>query len=262
MPIIEKAVIPVAGLGTRMLPLTKSVPKEMLPVGEKPMIQHAVEELASSGIKKICIVICPRKEGIKDYFLSKYAYKRDRSVEEVERLASKLQLSFVCQHAPSGLGDAILATRDFVDDNPFVMAIPDQILYSRKPATLQLLEYYRSNQLAIWSGLIKPALQEAPYFTEHRDYRLGEFHRRMCRIIELLPRIGEIRGFSRTILQPQVFHFLEGDPEYVSGFSECVKQVPHYGVFLEGIPFDFGTLEGYYRYLPRIWSLIKQEDSK
>lgn len=252
--------MPAAGLGTRMLPLTKSVPKEMLPVGRKPMIQHAVEELVGSGINEICIVISPRKEIIKDYFLSKYAYKRDESVEEVERLAPKLQLSFVYQHEPSGLGNALLAARDFVGNDTFVMVIPDQILYWTKPATLQLLEYYHYNQSAIWSGLVKPPAQELPYFTEHRGYRLGDFHGRMCRIIELLPDIGEIRGFGRVILQPEIFHFLEGDAEYVDGFNECVKQVPQYGVFLEGIPFDFGTLEGYYRYLPRIWPLAKQGD--
>lgn len=262
MHIIEKAVIPAAGLGTRILPLTKSVPKEMLPVGKKPMIQHTVEELVSSGIKKICIVISPRKEAIKDYFLSKYTYKRDRSVEEAERLATKLQLSFVYQHEPLGLGDALLAAQDFVGSDVFMMVIPDQILYSEKPAALQLLEYYESNQLAIWSSLIKPAPEEACYFTEHRGYRLGEFRGRMCRIMELLPQIGEIRGFGRMILQPAVFPFLGNDPEFVNGLDKCVKEVPHYGVFLEGIPFDFGTLEGYYRYLPRIWSLIKQEDSK
>ena len=256
---IDRAVIPAAGLGTRMLPLTKNVPKEMLPVGKKPMIQYAVEELLSSGIKKICIVIRPQKEVIREYFLSKYAYKQDESVEEVERLVSELQLTFVYQRQPLGLGDALMTARDFVGNNAFVMVIPDQILYSKKPATLQLLEYSKSDQSAVWTSLIKPPPQEAPYFTGDKGFRFGEeFYGGVRRIIELIPHVGEIMGFGRTILQPGVFQFLKDDPDYVDGLGEYVKQVAYYGVLLQGIPFDFGTLDGYCRYFHKAWKVAEE----
>lgn len=258
---IDKAVIPAAGLGTRMLPLTKSIPKEMLPVGRKPMIQHAVEELASSGIKKICIVISSQKEVIKEHFLSPYTCKQDEGVEEVERLVSELKLSFIYQRQPLGLGDALMTAREFVGNNAFVMAIPDQILYSRKPATLQLLEHSKFDQSAVWTSLIKPPSQEAPYFGADRGLRLGKLHGRVWRITEITPHTSQIRGFGRTILQSGIFRFLEQCPDYVDGLGEYIKEVAYYGVLLEGIPFDFGTLEGYYRWLPKIWSLTQQNKS-
>src|SRR2546423_1527767 len=104
--LVEKAVIPAAGLGSRMLPITKSIPKEMLLVGRKPMIQHVVEEAAASGLKQICIVIRKGKEAIRDYFCLKYAHKQDRSIEELERLLAVCEITFAYQEQPLGLGDA------------------------------------------------------------------------------------------------------------------------------------------------------------
>src|SRR5215210_5338391 len=97
--LIDKAVIPAAGLGSRMLPLTKGIPKEMLPVGRKPMIQHVVEEALASGLRQICIVIREGKEIIRDYFNLKYPFpdKRDESIDELETLLSRCELTFIYQ---------------------------------------------------------------------------------------------------------------------------------------------------------------------
>lgn len=218
------------------------------------MIQHAIEEIVCSGIKKACIVIRSQKEVIKEYFLSRDAQKQDMIVEEAERLVSKLEISFVYQHRPLGLGDALLAARDFVGNKAFVMVIPDQILYSGKPATLQLLEQYVSDQSAIWSSLIRPSPREAAYFTGPRGVRCGKFDGNVCKIMHDSPPDTRFQGFGRTILQPAIFRFIEKQPDldYVSALLECGKQIPRYGVLLEGIPFDFGIIQGYYRYLPKI----------
>src|SRR5215210_5964109 len=122
---IRKAVIPAAGFGTRMLPITKSIPKEMLPVGRKPMIQHLLEEAVGAGLRQVCIVIREGKEVIRDYFCSPYAKaeKRDESIDELERLVNNCELSFRYQERPAGLGDALLQARDFAGGESFVMMI-------------------------------------------------------------------------------------------------------------------------------------------
>src|SRR5215210_1364241 len=101
---IRKAVIPAAGFGSHMLPITKSIPKEMLPVGRKPMIQHVLEEAILSGIKQVCIIIREGKEVIRDYFCAPYPAERksDKQTEELERLKESCELSFVYQPSPLG----------------------------------------------------------------------------------------------------------------------------------------------------------------
>ena len=269
---IERAVIPAAGLGSRMLPITKSVPKEILPVGRKPMLQLAIEEIVSCGIKKICIVIRQEKEIIKDYLLLKYPYthKRDKNIKELEKLIANTDISFVYQEKPLGLGDAILGVRDFVNENPFIMVIPDQFVDSDIPATMQLLSHYKPNVPAIWSSLVKVPQEDLPYFTGSRGFDLERFNGNEFIIrgvrseketsVIYKDEPFEIRGIGRTILQPEIFTYLagqvlvprSGEIDYVRAFEQCSKKTTHYGLLLQGNPIDLGTFEGYYRYLGKI----------
>ena len=270
---IEKAVVPVAGLGTRMLPITKSIPKEMLPVGRKPMIQIGVEELALSGIREVCIVIRQGKEVIKDYLLSGYPYleKADGSIEELEKLTAGIELSFVYQERALGLGDAMLKAKDFVGDNPFVLLVPDQIMQADIPPTKQLLNHYRDNLPSIWTGLVKFPKEELPYFVGARGVEYEELREDEVRIEKLYSeeemavvyrdKDFEVRGFGRTIYPPDIFAYLDqrfinpatGEVDLLKTFEECRGKIPHYGLLLEGAPFDLGTFEGYYRYMQEIW---------
>ena len=132
---IQKAVIPVAGLGTRLLPATKSQPKEMLPVGRKPIVQYVVEELAEQGMKKILFVTGSKKRSIEDHFDWDLEFSR-RVAESNDKALQKLQsyeemgLSFFYtrQSSPKGLGDAVRLAEDFVDKEPFVVALGDSII--------------------------------------------------------------------------------------------------------------------------------------
>ena len=268
---VEKAVIPAAGLGSRMLPITKSIPKEMLPAGRKPMIQHVVEEAVASCLTQICIVIRKGKEAIRDYFCLRYPHKKDHGIEELERLTASCEITFAYQEQPRGLGDALLQARDFVGGDPFVMMIPDQLMRANPPATSQLLKCTKSGS-AICSSLLKIPKAEIPFFPGARGFRCeqisgsNEFLMGRIQTEEETVRLyrdldHEVRGFGRTIYPPVIFDYLgedfvnpqTGEVDLLKTFEQCVTEVEHRGVLLEGEPFDLGTFTGYYHYLPRLW---------
>jgi len=275
--LVNRAVIPAAGLGTRMFPITKTIPKEMLPVGRKPMIQLAVEELATSGIRRICIVLRRGKETIREYLL-KYPYssRQDKSITELKELVASLDISFLFQKEPTGLGSALLAAADFVGEHPFIMLIPDQLVYATVPATTQLLQHHTPNPLAVWSSLVQLPKEDVPYFIGSCGFEFEKISQCQVKIKNVLSDEQtslfykdaqfEIRGIGRTILPPSILDYLAeeevkpetGEIDYRRAVGRYSESHPHYGVLLEGKPFDLGTFEGYYRYLPRIWDLIKE----
>ena len=132
---IKKAVIPAAGLGTRFLPVTKSVPKELLPILEKPMLQYVVEEAAEAGIEQVIIVTSAGKESIASYFQPQAELERRlvssgavELLEKVGHATGLAEVSFVIQEKPLGLGHAVLTARDAVEGEPFVVILPDDII--------------------------------------------------------------------------------------------------------------------------------------
>ncbi|MBU2542560.1 NTP transferase domain-containing protein, partial [Patescibacteria group bacterium] len=147
---VRKGVIVAAGLGTRFLPITKSIPKEMLPVGSKPVLQYIVEEMADSGIKEIIIVISHGKEAIKEYFkrdlvLEKHLKKigKYNKIKDLVELLKKIKFSYVYQEKPLGNGHALLCAKSKVGNEPFVFSDADSIIDSKIPATKQILEVYK-----------------------------------------------------------------------------------------------------------------------
>jgi len=271
---IERAVIPAAGFGSRMLPITKGLPKELLPVGRKPMLQHVVEEAVASGVKEICIVIREGKEVIRDYFCLKYpaGRKGDDGMVELEKLVANCALTFVVQSQPLGLGDALLQARDFVGKESFVMMIPDQLMSSAVPATAQLLQHWRPGP-AIWSSLLHLPKEEQPFFVgargvEYKEGASGEMVISRLRTEAETRRAHqgldyEVRGFGRTIFPPEIFDYLgpefanpqTGEVDLLGTFEEWTKELEVFGIWLEGEPFDLGTFQSYHRYLPRLWEL-------
>ena len=137
---IKKAVIPAAGFGTRFLPVTKSIPKEMLPVVDKPLIQYGVEEIISSGLSQILIIISRNKSSIEDYFdrnpeLEKILEEKNRKdlLEKVKEVANLAKISYIRQKEMLGLGHAVLLTKEFVGNEPFAVLLPDDIIDSKIP---------------------------------------------------------------------------------------------------------------------------------
>ena len=146
---IRKAVIPAAGFGTRFLPATKAMPKEMLPIVDKPTIQYIAEEILESGIEQILIISGHAKRAIEDHFdsspeLESHLYEHGKmSVLKEIRKISSIKIHYVRQQYMRGLGDAILCAKDFVDGEPFGVILGDDVVYHpEKPALKQLMEQY------------------------------------------------------------------------------------------------------------------------
>ena len=134
------------------------IPKEMFPLGDLPIIEHTIRELISSEIKRICIIIRKDKEVIKEY------------LDGRKKLYKKVEFHFVCQKVPLGLGDAIRRTKDFIEDGPFLVAIPDQLLLSEMPAAMQLLEARKKDE-GIWNSLVKILEKENKFFKGARPFK-------------------------------------------------------------------------------------------
>src|SRR6266540_522911 len=150
MKAIRKAILPVAGLGTRFLPATKAMPKEMLPVVDRPLIQHVVDEAREAGIEHFIFVTGRNKAVIEDHFDRQYELevtlterRRYADLEHLERdLPSPGQTSFTRQQAPLGLGHAVWCARELVGDEPFALLLPDMIMQSEKSCMKDMVELY------------------------------------------------------------------------------------------------------------------------
>jgi UTP--glucose-1-phosphate uridylyltransferase len=265
---VRKAVIPAAGLGSRMRPLAKGVVKEMLLVGLTPMLQHVLEEVVASGIEEVCIVIRRGKESIRNYF------QKAPLNSDLEQLIDKCELTFVYQAEPMGLGDALLQSEPFVGNNSFVMVIPDQLMRGNSPATSQLI---KKDVLpaTIRSSLARIPKRDLAFFPGARGFDFEE--RAGSKLVsmgklqteeETHARFNhldyEIRGFGRTIFPAEVFDYLgeefanplTGEVDLAKTFAECTRSLRHEGVLLDGEVFDLGTSESYRHYLPRFSEVV------
>lgn len=154
--LVKKGVITVGGLGTRFLPATKAMPKEMLPVLDKPVLQYIVEEMANSGIEEIIFVTSSNKRAIEDHFdrnhdqefFLKKKGKYDR-IAELVKLEKKVRFFYTRQSAPKGNGDALLCAREFVGDDPFAFSDGDSIIDSKTPVLKQLLAVYKKRKASV-----------------------------------------------------------------------------------------------------------------
>jgi UTP--glucose-1-phosphate uridylyltransferase len=147
--VVCKAVIPAAGLGTRFLPVTKSMPKEMLPIIDKPAIHYVVEEAVNSGIDDIIIITGRGKRAIEDYFdaapeleMRLNAQHKEEALKSLKKISEFPDIQFVRQKEPNGLGDAILKAEKHIGNEPFAVLLGDDIVYNSKPCTAQLMTVY------------------------------------------------------------------------------------------------------------------------
>ncbi|HPM41833.1 MAG TPA: sugar phosphate nucleotidyltransferase, partial [bacterium] len=153
---VRKVVIPVAGMGTRFLPVTKSVPKELLPVGTKPILQIVIEEAAASGVEEIILVTSPEKAGIWDYFRNGTSYdlhlngiNKGYLLEGLRSIIESVKFTPAVQEEPKGLGHAILCAKEAVGDEPFLVILPDVIIDSAVPCCAQLISAYERTGCAV-----------------------------------------------------------------------------------------------------------------
>ena len=217
---VTKAVIPAAGLGTRVLPATKAQPKEMLVIVDKPSLQYIVEELVESGITDIVIVTGRNKNSIEDHFDFSYelenTLKKENKtglLEKVEKLSSMANIFYVRQNHPLGLGHAILKAKPFIGDEPFVIALGDDIVYNpERPVAKQLIENYEKYGVSI-VGCQEVALEDVSKYgvvkpTENLDENtvaISDFVEKPSK--EEAP--SRLACLGRYLLDGKIFDYLE-----------------------------------------------------
>ena len=260
---IKKAVIPAAGLGTRMLPISKIIPKEMLPVGQKPMIQYAVEEAVNYGIETVIIIINSEKELIKKHFLGKVRKESlsEKEAQGIKTILSKAELIFLYQNQPMGLADAISLSRETVKNEPFALLLPDNILLpDASPFHLlaEAFNKYKKNVGALTT--IYP--KEFKLFGNCGKVELEKIDDRVYSIKEIKDKERGvfvsnsydpiIRGFARHILFPYFFDYIErirsdtnGELDDVPVFQLLLKEKGMIGCLLDGKGYDVGNPLGY-----------------
>ncbi|WP_397538303.1 UTP--glucose-1-phosphate uridylyltransferase GalU [Rummeliibacillus pycnus] len=214
---IKKAIIPAAGLGTRFLPATKAMPKEMLPIVDRPTIEYIVEEAIESGIEEIIIVTGKGKRAIEDHFDRNFELEdnlmKKGNFELLDKInqSSKVEIHYIRQKEPKGLGHAIWCARKFIGDEPFAVLLGDDIVQAEKPCLKQLIEQYEETELSI-VGVQKVSDEEtqrygiiAPSVMKGRRYQVDTFVEKPA--LGTAPSNLAIMG--RYILTPEIFDFLD-----------------------------------------------------
>lgn len=259
---VRTAVVPCAGLGTRMLPLTRVVPKELLPLGPKPLIEHAMSELGEAGIEKVIVVLRKGKEMLQRHLTEPYPFPERAHVPKP--VPSSISLHFVEQDDPRGLGDALKMALPLVEGEPWVMLLPDQLLMGTPGATAQLVRAYCGQDSL--SSLVNVPKEEAEHFLGSRGV-VVEGEGPCFRLKELLGETGvpglsdgrySVRGFGRTVFKADFLESIEDESdeaEFSLAFTKYISQGRHDTLLLEGRPIDVGTRVAY-QYFWKIWESI------
>jgi UTP--glucose-1-phosphate uridylyltransferase len=271
---VRKAVITAAGWGTRFLPVTRSQPKEMMPLVDRPLIQFAVEEALKSGIEQVIMVTAMGKRAIEDYF--------DRSVEleyfleskgETELLRKMLEISsltdicYVRQKEPLGLGHAILMVKDVVGNEPFAVMLPDDIIVNDVPGLKQMLPVYEK----YGSGVVAVARVSDADTNKYGIIEPNQVARKVYEVMSLVEKPETARAPSRLgivgryILPPRIFDILKytppgknGEIQLTDALALLLKEQKLYARELEGERYDAGTPFGWLK--ANVSLALKRED--
>ena len=222
MKTVRRAIFPAAGLGTRFLPATKAQPKEMLPLVDKPIIQYAVEEAVSSGLKNLVIVTGRGKNAIEDHFdvsyeLEKILDERGKSslLSLVRAVSDMVQIAYVRQKEALGLGHAILVARDLINEEPFAVLLGDDVIESETPCIRQLMDIYEKHRTSVIAIMEVPERDVSRYGIV-QEVPVSGGGGRIFEVQELVEKPAVERAPSnlaiigRYVLTPGVFEALEG----------------------------------------------------
>ena len=259
---LKKAVFPVAGLGTRFLPATKAMPKEMLTIVDRPIIQLAVDEAREAGIEHFIFVTGRNKSVIEDHFDKQYELeetlrKRGKTMElsllEAD-LPSAGQTSFTRQQEPLGLGHAVWCARELVGGQPFALLLPDMLIHARPGCLKQMLEVYEDH------GGNVVAVEEVPaeHVSRYGVVGVGEKLRQGFRISSMVEKPSTEEAPSnliisgRYILQPEVFDKIAtqnpgagGEIQLTDAMIRLMREQPFYGLEFDGTTYDCGDKVGF-----------------
>lgn len=258
---VRKAIIPAAGLGTRFLPVTKAMPKEMLPIVDKPTIQYIVEEAVASGIEDIIIVTGKGKRAIEDHFDNApelEANLREKGkfdlLEKVQYSSNLANIHYIRQREPKGLGHAVWCARNFIGDEPFAVLLGDDVVQNDIPCLRQLIDQFEET----FSSVI--GVQQVPENETHRygiiDPLSSEGRRYQVRNFVEKPEPGtapsNLAIMGRYVLTPEIFHFLEKQQIGAGGeiqLTDAIQQLNQiqrvFAYDFEGKRYDVGEKIGF-----------------
>lgn len=256
---VTKAVIPVAGMGTRFLPITKSVAKEMLPIIDKPTLSYIIDEAVASGITDILLITSPYKKIIEDYFDINYELEKRMEekgkAEELKILASikgNVNIYFIRQGEPLGSGHAIKLAKTFIGNDPFAVLYGDDIMKSKVPALKQLVDIYEKYDCNVIGCMeVDKDLVSRYGIISFDDERTNKIKT----IIEK-PKKEEapsnIAGLGRYIVKSEIFNILEklstgvgGEYQFTDAMKELMKEQDFYACIMDATYYDTGSKLGY-----------------
>ena len=265
---IRKAVFPAAGLGTRFLPATKAQPKEMLVLVDKPVIQYGVEEAVASGVDNIVIVTGRGKNAIEDHFdvaieLESFLEQRGKTqqLEEIRKITRMMQVSYVRQGEPLGLGHAVLVTKNLVGNEPFAVILGDDVIDARPPALKQMIDVYARVDGPVLAVERVPVEEVSSYGVVALDdsVDLGTGVHRIRDLVEKPPRDeapSNLAIIGRHILTPDIFPALEattndrtGEIQLTNGLRRLLETRPIYAFEVQGVRHDTGNKLGFLKAL-------------
>jgi len=244
---VRKAIIPAAGLGTRFLPATKAMPKEMLPIVDKPTIQYIVEEAIESGIEDIIIVTGKGKRAIEDHF--DYSFELEHNLMEKQKLdllekvqaSSKVDIHYIRQKEPKGLGHAVWCARNFIGNEPFAVLLGDDIMQGETPGLRQLMDEYEKTSSSVIGvqtvsqnethryGIIDPSTNEG------RRYKVSNFVEKPAP--GTAPSNLAIMG--RYVFTPEIFKFLEEQEIGAGGEIQLTDAIQKLNTIQDVFAYDF-----------------------
>lgn len=258
---IRKAIIPAAGLGTRFLPATKAMPKEMLPIVDKPTIQYIIEEAVASGIEDIIIVTGKGKRAIEDHFDSSFELEHNLAekgkwclLEEVRKSSDMADIHYIRQKEPKGLGHAIWCARKFIGDEPFAVLLGDDIVESETPCLKQMMDVYDQFQSAI-VGVQPVAPDQVDRYGIVDGKAISERIFETSRLVEKPAREdapSNLAIMGRYILLPEIFDLLEnqevgkhGEIQLTDALSALSRRSSVLAYHFEGTRHDVGEKLGF-----------------
>lgn len=257
---VTKAVIPCAGLGTRFLPFTKAMPKEMIPIVDTPVLQLIIKEVVASGIKDILIINNSSKKAMESHFEDNQSLEnllisrgKEKDAKLVDDIAKMANISFVHQEFPSGSAGAVALAKDFVGNEPFALLFGDDLIYSDIPATKQLIDAYDKY------GLTVLGCQEVPLekINKYSSIAIKEKVGNCCFITDVIEKPSRlmapsnVAALGRYIVTPEVFDYIEKTPMVSNevGITDTFRLMTKDGLVMaciyEGRRYDTGNKNSY-----------------
>ncbi|MFC5703860.1 UTP--glucose-1-phosphate uridylyltransferase GalU [Cohnella faecalis] len=257
---VRKAIIPAAGLGTRFLPATKAMPKEMLPIVDKPTIQYIVEEAIESGIEDIIVVTGKGKRAIEDHF--DIAFELEHTLEEKGKFdilrkvqqSSNVEIHYIRQKEAKGLGHAVWCARSFIGNEPFAVLLGDDIVQSDTPCTRQLIEQYEQTGKSVIGVQAVGTDQTNRYGILDPIEKRGRLYK-VNRFVEKPPQgqaPSNLAIMGRYVLTPEIFEYLGrheigagGEIQLTDAIQKLNEDLGVYAYDFEGMRYDVGEKLGY-----------------